>query len=148
MTPVKLTLSDPRGGPFCPLLNKSTVNFLWMDISTSIPYGFSSLRYLHCLLKSNIMFISKNFQNISIFKDFYYKSRLKKKKVLQNTISITIWTQISCLRRGHSPSVLSNLYYRIGIPLKLYSKGAGKKDPPFGLKRSNHTLDPIGLKQK
>ena len=43
------------GGPFCPLLNKLIVNFLWMDIITSIPYGFSSFRYLQWLLKSNIM---------------------------------------------------------------------------------------------
>ena len=63
-----LTLSDPRGGPFCPLSNKSTVNFLWMDISTSIPYGFSSLLYLHCHLKSNIMFISKIFKIFQFLK--------------------------------------------------------------------------------
>ena len=49
------------------------------------------------------------------------------------------------MRGRHSISVPSDLGYREGILLKLNLKGAGKKDPPSGLKHSNHTSDPIGL---
>ena len=49
------------------------------------------------------------------------------------------------MRGRHSTSVPSDLGYREGILLKVNSKGAGKKDPPSGLKLSNYTSDPIGL---
>ena len=46
---------------------------------------------------------------------------------------------------GDFTLVLSHLCSQNGIPLKVNSEEAGKKDPPLSLKRSNRTSDSIGL---
>ena len=56
-----LTLSDPRGGPFCPLFSQSIANASWLGISVSMPDGFSSWRYINCLVKLDTLFIIELF---------------------------------------------------------------------------------------
>ena len=56
-----LTLSDPRGGPFCPLFSQSIANASWLGISVSMPDGFLSWRYINCLVKLDTFFIIELF---------------------------------------------------------------------------------------
>ena len=55
----------PGGVLFAQPSSQSIVDLLWMGISISIPDGFSSLRYLHCLLKSKKFFITNFFRNLN-----------------------------------------------------------------------------------
>ena len=70
-----LTLSDPGGGVlFAIPSSKSITNLLWMGISISIPDGFLSWRYMHCLLRSKKYIYFQNISEILILlKNFFIK---------------------------------------------------------------------------
>ena len=64
----------PRRVLFAIPSSKSITNLLWMGISISIPDGFLSWRYMHCLLRSKKFLLSKYFRNSNFLKEFFYKN--------------------------------------------------------------------------